>query len=48
MATRLSRIAVGLTVLAFFLWLGRLLAHAKVPPPEGRWRELDQDLLNPS
>lgn len=23
------------------VWIGRLLAHSKVPPPEGRWREID-------
>ena len=21
-------------------WIGRLVAHSKVPPPEGRWREV--------
>ncbi len=25
------------------LWLARLKAHAKVPPPEGRWREVPED-----
>ena len=25
------------------LWWGRLMAHAKVPPPEGRWREVLPD-----
>lgn len=26
------------------LW-GRMVAHSKVPPPEGHWRELDEQAL---
>ena len=29
-----------LFALAVLAWWLRLLAHAKVPPPEGRWSEL--------
>ena len=30
-------------------WIGRLMAHSKVPLPEGRWREIDlsQDRTGP-
>jgi hypothetical protein len=27
------------------VWLGRLIAHSKVPPPEGRWREIPPEEL---
>ena len=26
-------------------WWARLMAHSKVPPPEGRWREISEDDL---
>ena len=28
-------------------WIGRLMAHSKVPQPEGRWREIDPQELGP-
>ena len=41
MNIRMSRLA-GLAALLILaaLW-GRVLAHSKLPPPEGRWREID-------
>ena len=40
----LSLLALG----AVGLWWGRLMAHSKVPPPEGRWREVgEQSLTSP-
>jgi hypothetical protein len=45
MTTRIVRL-LGLAVLvALSVWLGRLVAHSKLPPPEGRWRELDDAAL---
>jgi hypothetical protein len=38
MKVRLIGTLAGVGIAA---WLGRLLAHAKRPAPEGRWRELD-------
>ncbi|MDQ4095684.1 MAG: hypothetical protein M3174_05725 [Actinomycetota bacterium] len=38
--TRALAFVVGAGVV---LWLARLKAHAKVPPPEGRWREVTSD-----
>jgi hypothetical protein len=44
-------LAKGSRVLAFVVlgavgvWWGRLVAHSKVPPPEGRWREVSEDSL---
>jgi hypothetical protein len=36
----------GLLVLgAFGVWWGRLVAHSKIPPPEGRWREITAEDL---
>ena len=30
------------------VWLGRLIAHSKVPPPEGKWREIPPaELVSP-
>ena len=28
------------------LWWGRLIAHSKTPPPEGRWREVKPEELD--
>lgn len=43
LAVRLARVA-GLGALAGMgLWLGRRLAHSKVPPPQGRWHEVRLD-----
>ena len=37
---------VALVILGFvMLWWARLLTHAKVPPPEGRWREITDEEL---
>jgi ABC-type xylose transport system permease subunit len=45
MARRLLR-AAGLVIGAGVgVWLGRLIAHSKVPPPEGKWREIPPDEL---
>ncbi|MDQ3940559.1 MAG: hypothetical protein M3238_04320 [Actinomycetota bacterium] len=38
-AVRLLVIAAGA---AIGLWWARLATHAKVPPPEGRWREVTE------
>ncbi|HZA20658.1 MAG TPA: hypothetical protein VE889_07390 [Actinomycetota bacterium] len=41
MASKLLR-TIGLGAIgALALWWARAAAHSKVPPPEGRWRELD-------
>jgi len=45
MAKGLMR-AAGLVIGAGVgVWLGRLIAHSKVPPPEGRWREIPPEEL---
>ncbi|HEX2049001.1 MAG TPA: hypothetical protein VHJ34_00030 [Actinomycetota bacterium] len=48
MLARLLRLA-GLAAAALAgVWWGRVVAHSKVPPPEGRWREVDpRDLGRP-
>lgn len=45
MATRMLRLCGLVLLAALGLWLGRLVAHSKLPPPEGRWRELDDSVL---
>ncbi|HZA39604.1 MAG TPA: hypothetical protein VFA00_03165 [Actinomycetota bacterium] len=46
MARRFLR-AVGLAIGAGVgIWLGRLIAHSKVPPPEGKWREIPPEELS--
>jgi hypothetical protein len=40
MIGRVGRLAVIVLGVALGAWWGRLLAHSKVPPPEGRWSEL--------
>lgn len=32
-------------IVAFIVWMARLTAHGKVPPPEGRWREVTESEL---
>lgn len=45
MARRYLR-AAGLAIGAGVgIWLGRLIAHSKVPPPEGKWREIPPEEL---
>ncbi|MDQ4145983.1 MAG: hypothetical protein M3198_19995 [Actinomycetota bacterium] len=46
MASRLARVLAVVAGAGFVVWLGRLKAHAKVPPPEGRWREVPQDVFS--
>jgi hypothetical protein len=46
MASKIVRI-LGLAGLALVgAWWGRLKAHSKVPPPEGHWREVQEDELS--
>ncbi len=42
-AMRVIRIAGVVVLAAFGAWIARLMAHSKVPHPEGRWREIDLD-----
>ena len=44
---KLAKLVVLLFLTAIGAWIGRLLAHAKVPQPEGRWREIDVTDLGP-
>ena len=45
MLAKLARfLAVGV-IGVIALWWGRMMAHSKTPPPEGRWREIDQSAL---
>jgi hypothetical protein len=45
MGRRLIQIA-GLAIGgALVVWAARVVAHSKVPPPEGHWRELDLEEL---
>lgn len=39
------RFVVMLALAGLGAWIGRLLAHSKVPLPEGRWREVSPDEL---
>jgi hypothetical protein len=41
MASKLVRILILGALGAVAIWWARAVAHSKVPPPEGRWRELD-------
>jgi hypothetical protein len=36
------RIVVWLGIAGLAVWWARLMAHAKLPPPEGRWREVSE------
>ena len=45
MAFRKGRVLALIAGAGLAVWWGRLLAHAKVPPPEGRWREVPPDSL---
>ncbi|MBW3594761.1 MAG: hypothetical protein KY391_04210 [Actinobacteria bacterium] len=37
---KLVRVLVLVILGGFGAWLGRLLAHSKLPLPEGQWREV--------
>lgn len=41
----LIRLVFWLLVIGLGVWIGRLMAHSKVPPPEGRWREIAPEEL---
>jgi hypothetical protein len=45
MIRKLLRASALLVATGLGLWLGRLIAHSKVPPPEGRWREVPPEEL---
>ncbi len=40
--TRMLRLAGLAGLVAVTVWVARLTAHGKVPPPEGRWREMTE------
>ena len=42
----LMRLLFWLLVIGLGVWIGRLMAHSKVPPPEGRWREIAPEELH--
>ena len=42
------RLVVTLMLIALGVWVGRLMAHSKVPQPEGRWREITPEELRPT
>jgi hypothetical protein len=45
MLKRMTRVALFALLGGLAAWWARLLAHSKVPPAEGRWRELSDDDL---
>jgi hypothetical protein len=45
---RPARLLFVLTLIALGVWIGRLMAHSKIPPPEGRWREIGPEELRPT
>jgi hypothetical protein len=45
MVRRVVRVVAVVLAGGAAAWWARLMAHAKVPPPEGRWREIDEDDL---
>jgi hypothetical protein len=42
---KLIRLFFWVLVIGLGVWVGRLMAHSKVPPPEGRWREIAPEEL---
>lgn len=42
---RLIRPIILVLLAGLGAWLARLLAHSKVPQPEGRWREIGPEEL---
>jgi hypothetical protein len=45
MFSRFLRLLGWLLLGALVAWWSRLRAHSKVPPPEGRWREISENGL---
>jgi hypothetical protein len=45
MLARVLRVGGLLVLGALGVWWGRLVAHSKIPPPEGRWREITPEEL---
>ena len=41
----LIRFVLWVLFIGIGIWIGRLMAHSKVPPPEGRWREIAPEEL---
>ena len=39
------KLLITLLLLGLGVWIGRLMAHSKVPQPEGRWREIGPEEL---
>lgn len=46
MAAKALRLVALAALAGAGAWVGRLLAHSKTPPPEGRWSELSDDILD--
>jgi hypothetical protein len=46
MLKRTFRVVAVLLLGGLAGWWARLAAHSKVPPPEGRWREITEDDLS--
>jgi hypothetical protein len=46
MLRRIARVALVAVLGGLAAWWARLAAHGKVPPPEGRWREITEDDLS--
>ncbi|HEY7875643.1 MAG TPA: hypothetical protein VIG64_11045 [Actinomycetota bacterium] len=46
MLKSLTRVVSVVVVGGAVAWWARLKAHGKVPPPEGRWREVTEDDLS--
>jgi hypothetical protein len=46
MFRRIARMAAIVLLGGLAAWWARLFAHSKVPPPEGRWREISEDDLS--
>jgi hypothetical protein len=45
MFSRILRLLGWLVLGALITWWSRLRAHSKLPPPEGRWREIPENGL---
>jgi hypothetical protein len=42
---KLVRLILLALLAAVGAWIGRSIAHSKVPQPQGRWREIDPEEL---
>ncbi len=42
---RIIKLTITLLLAGFGVWVGRLIAHSKMPQPEGRWREVAPEEL---